>query len=98
MCIRDRYVRASKKKVIQSLREQIIYHLFNSDIAFGMARDKENNIKSWYAYIGSVLEPNITFLPECDQKKIIMILVKARRELNGTTETGELFNRFMNYI
>ena len=93
-----KYVRASKKKVIQSLREQIIYHLFNSDIAFGMARDKENNIKSWYAYIGSVLEPNITFLPECDQKKIIMILVKARRELNGTTETGELFNRFMNYI
>lgn len=93
-----KYVRASKKKVIQSLREQIIYHLFNSDIAFGMARDKENNIKSWYAYIGSVLEPDITFLPECDQKKIIMILVKARRELNGTTETGELFNRFMNYI
>lgn len=93
-----KYVRASKKKVIQSLREQIIYHLFNSDIAFGMARDKENNIKSWYAYIGSVLEPDITFLPEWDQKKIIMILVKARRELNGTTETGELFNRFMNYI
>ncbi len=93
-----KYVRASEKKEVQSLREQILYHLFNTEAAFMVAKSREGSISSWYDYIKNILEPDITFLPEYDQKKIVMILVKARGELSENTETKALFNRFMNYI
>ncbi len=93
-----KYAGASEKKEVQSLREQIIYHLFNAETAFALAKSRESCIRSWYDYMKNVLEPDITSLPEDEQKKIVMILARARGELYENAEMGELFNRFMRYI
>ena len=93
-----KYRNATEKQEIQSLREQIIYQLFNTEIAFGLAKNKESSIKFWYDYMKEILEPDITSFPESDQKKIIMILTMARAKLNENEGTVELFTKLMHHM
>lgn len=93
-----KYAEATEKDELQSLREQIVYQLFNSEIAFGLAKNKESEIDSWYKYIKQILEPSIVELAEIDQKKIIALLAKEKAQIEKTQETKALFERLMNYM
>lgn len=93
-----RYTKAEAKDEIQQLRGQVVYSLFNSEIVFGLAKGKESNISSWYDYVKEMLEPNIMLLNETDQQKIIALLMKEQAQIDGTAETADLFERFINHI
>lgn len=36
-----KYTKAKRKDEIQRFRNQVVYHLFNSDAAFGLAKSRE---------------------------------------------------------
>ncbi len=91
------YTTATNKEEIQKLRGQVVYHLFNSEVAFGLAKSKESNIAAWYACIKEMLDPAITLLSKIDQQKIIALLTREKAELDGTTETADLFNRLIHH-
>lgn len=93
-----RYTKSETKEEIQKFRGQVVYSLFNSEIAFGLAKGKESSISSWYECIKEMLEPNIMLLSENDQQKIIALLTKEQAELDGTRETADLFERLINHI
>lgn len=93
-----RYTKAVTKDEVQKLRGQVVYSLFNSEIAFGLAKGKENNISSWYDCIKEMLEPDIMLLSENDQQKIIALLTKEQARIDGTAETVDLFERLMDHI
>lgn len=92
-----KYLTATEKKEVQRLREKILYHLFNTEIAFELAKEKESDIKSWYNYMKEVLEPDITFLSENDQYKIILILTKAWGEVMKDRASRALFTELTKY-
>lgn len=93
-----KYIKATEKGEIQALREQIVYRLFNSEIAFGLAKTKESDIDGWYKCIKDILEPSIVELEETDQKKIIALLTKEKAQIEKTQETKALFERLMDYM
>ena len=93
-----RYTKSETKEAVQKFRGQVVYSLFNSEIAFGLAKGKESSISSWYECIKEMLEPNIMLLSEMDQQKIIALLTKEQAELDGTAETADLFERLINHI
>lgn len=93
-----KYTEATHKEEIQKLRGQVVYHIFNSETAFGLAKSKESNIETWYGFIKEMLNPNITLLTEDDQKKIIALLAKENAQLESNLESQSLFERLMNYI
>ena len=93
-----KYTKADSKDEIQRLRGQVVYSLFNSEIAFGLAKGKENNICNWYDCVKETLEPNIMFLNELDQQKIIALLTKEQAQIDGSIESVNLFEQFMNHI
>ena len=93
-----RYTKASDKNEIQKLRGQVVYHLFNSEIAFDLAKNKEGNIESWYDCIRETLDPAITLLNEEDQQKIVALLAKEKAQIDGDANSVVLFERFMNHI
>jgi hypothetical protein len=93
-----RYTEATEKKEIQMLRSQVIYHIFNSETAFRLAKIKENNIELWYNSMRKILEPNISDLDETNQQKIIALLVQEQAKIDGSVESQSLFNRFVDYI
>lgn len=93
-----KYTGATQKDEIQKLRGQVVYHIFNSEIAFGLAKGKESDIKIWYDCIKEMLEPNITLLTVDDQKKIIALLAREKAQMDNNLESNSLFERLMNYI
>lgn len=93
-----KYVRAEKKEEIQRFREQVVYNIFNSDTAFGLAKDRESQVGSWFDYIKEVLEPDITFLPEREQHTLVAILTKERARLDKRPESIDLFNKWVDHI
>lgn len=93
-----KYTKAKRKDEIQRFRNQVVYHLFNSDAAFGLAKSREKNIDNWYHSVKEILEPDITLLSEQDQQKIIMMLAKEKADLDGNVESRRLFERFVEYI
>lgn len=93
-----RYTKAENKNEVQQLREQIIYSIFNSETAFGLAKAEEDNINSWYHCIRRLLEPDITLLSMEDQNKILALLTKEKAQLDNNLESKSLFERFMDYI
>ncbi len=92
------YTKAETKTEVQKLRGQVVYSLFNSEIAFGLAKGKESNIAIWYDCIKEMLDPAITLLSEIDQQKIIALLTKEQAQIDGTPETADLFERFIDHI
>ena len=93
-----KYTEATQKDEIQKLRGEVIYHLFNSEIAFGLARGKEADIANWYDCMKETLEPNITLLAVDDQKKIIALLTREKGQLDKNLESQSLFERLINYM
>lgn len=93
-----KYAKAANKDDIQKLREQVVYNIFNSETAFGLAKSKESNIKEWYDYIKEILEPDITILRENDQKKIITLLTKEKAQLHNNVEFNSFFGRLIDSI
>ena len=76
----------------------MVYGIFNTETAFGLAKGKESNIGGWYECMKEMLDPAITLLNESDQQKIIALIAKEKAELDNRDETRNLFERFMNYI
>lgn len=93
-----RYTKAKEKDEIQKLREQVVYYIFNSETAFGLAKQEEGKIDVWYKHIREILEPDITFLSEIDQQKVIAILTKEKAGIDRNKESMSLFDRFMDFI
>lgn len=93
-----RYTKAKTKDEIGKLRREVVYSLFNSEIAFELAKEKEDDIRDWYSCIKEILEPNIMFLDEFNLQKIIALLAKERTQLYSTDEAEDLYNRFMDMI
>lgn len=92
------YVGATEKEEIQTLREKIVFQLFNTEIAFSIAKNKESDIDRWYKCIRDNLEPSIAMLEDEVQKKIIALLTKEKAHIDKTRETQALFKRLMGYI
>ena len=93
-----RYTNAETKDEIQKLRCQLVYSLFNSNFALGLAKEKETNIDLWINYIKEILQPDITILNERDQEKIIALITKEQAERDGSSDTIGLFERFIDHI
>lgn len=93
-----RYTKAEAKNEIQKLRGQVVYSLFNSEIAFGFAKGKEGDINCWYNSVKEMLEPNINLFVESDQQRIIALLTREYSYIKDTTETKDLFERFISQI
>lgn len=93
-----RYTKSEIKDEIQRFRGQVVYSLFNSEIAFELAKTKESSIGSWYECIKEILEPDIMLLSAADQQKIIALLAKEQADINCTKESADLFERLINYI
>lgn len=93
-----RFVRVEHQEEIQELREQIIYHLFNCENAFMLARRKEENIGYWYEYMREILEPKITQFDQTDQQKIVALLTKEKAQCDKNEESKRLFERFIDFI
>ena len=92
------YIKATDKTEVQKLKEQIVYALFNSELAFELASKREYNIDTWYKYMKDVLEPKIGSWPERNQRRIITMLAKERTELYKNLQTEGLFEKLMNYM
>ena len=80
------------------MREQVIYHLFNCENAFMLARRKEENLGCWYEYMRDILEPKITRFDQTDQQKIVALLTKERAQCDKNEESKRLFERFIDFI
>ena len=93
-----RYTETIDKAEIQKLRGQVVYCIFNSEMAFGIAKSKEENIDAWYKCIKEILEPQIGMLTESDQQKIVALLAREKAELDQKLESQSLFERLMDYM
>ena len=93
-----RYTKAQTKEEVQKLRGQVVYELFNSDLAFRLAGGKENDMDLWYGCFKEMLDPSITSLDELTQQKIIALLTKEKAQMDGTAESVDLFERLMEHI
>lgn len=94
----NKFTTTTENDESQALKEKIIFSLFNSEIAFGLAKMKEANIENWYNYIKETLEPSIVMLDEIHQKQIITILAYERAKIDNSQENSSLFERLINYI
>ncbi len=92
------YTTAKDKKEIQKLRGMIINKIFNTDLAFELAKSKESSIEEWYKFFTGLIEPSITSMSIEDQKKIVALLAHEKAELDGKTESKEFFERLMSYM
>ena len=93
-----RYTKTQTKEEVQKLRGQVVYELFNSDLAFRLAGGKENDMGLWYECFKEMLDPSITSLDELTQQKIIALLTKEKAQMDGTAESVDLFERLMEHI
>lgn len=93
-----RYTEATQKDEIQKLRGQVVYSIFNSEIAFGLAKRKESDIDIWYECMKEMLEPNITLLTVDDQKKIITLLAREKAQIDHNLESRSFFERLIKYM
>lgn len=93
-----KYIKATNKEEIQRLRGFIVYSIFNSEIAFGMAKLHESDIASWYGKMCEALNPDMCLFEESERQKIIAILTKEKADCDATVESTMLFERLMNFI
>lgn len=93
-----RYTKAENVDEIQKLRGQVVYSLFNTEIALELAKEKESDISNWYNYVKEVLKPNISLFKEADQEKIVLILTKEQARIVDTAETSDLYERFIEQL
>ena len=93
-----KYIESKNKTEIQRFRELVVYHLFNSEMAFELVRGEEDNIENWYNHIKDILEPSITEFGELEQQKIIALLTREKARQNNDIKSNELFERLMNFM
>lgn len=93
-----KYMQATTKEEIQRLRGFIVYSIFNSEIAFGMAKLHESDIQSWYGKMCETLEPDMNLFEETERQKILAVLTKEKVDHDETAETAMLFERLMNFM
>ena len=93
-----KYLKATEKEEVQRLRGRILYEIFNTEMAFGLAELYKSNLVNWCEKMREVLEPEITAFSENEQQKIIAALVRERAEHCDTTESIEFFNRLMKFM
>ena len=76
----------------------MVYHLFNTETAFGLAKGRESDIAAWYDCIREMLDPSILLLNEQDQQKIIALLAREKEQIDKTPESADLFERLIEHI
>lgn len=91
-----KYTKSNDSDEIRKLRLCTLYHIFNSEAAFRLAKSKEDNIDLWYHYMVEVLEPDITKLNEREKQSIIASLTYERTRLDNTQKP--LCEKLMKYI
>ena len=91
-----KYVKSTNFREIRVLRQQIVYSIFNADVALGLAKDKINSTEIWYDYIRNVLEPDISGLSEDNQYKVIALITKEQAERDKTDASIKVFEHVMN--
>ncbi len=94
----SRYVHASDKAEVQTLRGHIIYSIFNSETAFGTAKPYETDIKNWYRKMCEALDPDTGLFEEIERQRIVAILIRERAERDKSAESNQLFQRLMNFF
>ena len=100
MEVKTSFIRYTDSKVTEweeakKICEDVMYHIFNIESAWKMAKSKGRNIVSWYECIKNLLEPDITTLLEYEQRKIIAILTK--RMVEQDEGENDLLNHLMSY-
>ena len=93
-----KYIESKNKTEIQRFRELVVYHLFNSEMAFELVRGEEDNMENWYNHIKDILEPSITEFGELEQQKIIALLTREKARQDNDIKSNELFERLMNFM
>ena len=93
-----KYTEAKTEDEIQKLRGKVVYHLFNSESAFALAKSKEADVESWFNCIKEILDPAIISLNEIEQQKIIAVITREKAHMDGTSETADLFNRLIDHM
>lgn len=93
-----RYTKAGSKKAIQDTRGKVIHALFNTEKAFEMAKDKEEDIPAWYETMIEVLEPSVKCLQLEEQNSIITVLIGEKRSTDVKGKYDRLFNKVIGYI
>lgn len=93
-----KFIQATDKTEIQRLRGLIVYSVFNSELAFDMAKIYESDIGSWYAKMCEALDPDLKSFNEADRQKILAVLTKEKADRDQTPESSFLFRRLMRFI
>ncbi len=86
-----RYIGNFKKNEISAMRGSILFNLFNSEMAFGLVKDKEKNVDVWCNAMKDVLEPCLSTFDENVQKAILVMLVQEQCEKG--LQSKEFFER-----
>lgn len=93
-----RLTHSNDSREIQKLRGQVAYSLFNSEVAFSLAKETESKIESWFQQMKTVLEPDIMSLDEKNQMRVVAMLTKEFCERNQSKDAKELYENMMNYL
>lgn len=81
-----------------SLKARVLYHIFNAELAFGLAKNKREDIDTWYRYMVDTLEPSIRKMEAGEQKKIISLLLNEEMKRCGQKEYQKLMDNLVKYI
>lgn len=91
-----RFTQTTDEEEIKKLRYQITYSIFNSETAFALAGERQENIAVWYECMKELLDPEIHMLEDDVQKKIIALLARERAEQDN--KNVEFFNNLMSFM
>lgn len=81
-----------------ALKARVLYHIFNAELVFGLAKNKKEDIDTWYRYLVDTLEPSIQTMEEGEQKKLISLLLNEEMKRFGLKEYQRLMEDFVKYI
>ena len=93
-----RYIKETRVKQAQILRNQIIYGLFNSEEAIHLADAEKHGEASWYGILQDKLEPDIGMFGQTEQDKILAIIMNEYAEREKSKEAKELNDELWRYM
>lgn len=94
----SRYTKAVEAGEIRNYRGESLYALFNSEQIINEAKSKENDIPSWFICIKRILESQINFLSQLEQKKLIAALARENMHLDPGEDRRGFYERLMEYL
>ena len=86
------------KEKRRRLRRHILYGMFDTEAAFRYVQGREGQVEGWYACIREILEPKITLLRECDQRRIIASLTMEKARMEAQAEDGGKWKQILEQL